>query len=124
MVLPFIFNFGYIFALILGILFLFVQGALQNGYTVVNQTIRGDLSNKYYPNLKSTFFAILVALANLGQNIGTLIGSSVLTMFAAINLDFFWIFFIISAICSLTLFLSFLIFRRIPAEDFELERNL
>ena len=104
----------FIEGMIFGIIFLLLQGGLQNGYTVVNQTIRGDLSNKYYPNLKSTYFAILVALANLGQNIGTLIGASVLTLFAAINLDFFLIFFIIAVICSLTLFLSFIIFKKIP----------
>lgn len=124
MVIPFIFNLGFIIAMIIGIVFLLLQGGLQNGYTVVNQTIRGDLSNKYYPNLKSTYFAILVALANLGQNIGTLIGASVLTLFAAANLDFFLIFFVISAICSFTLFISFLVFKRIPSEDYELERNL
>ncbi|MHA1375490.1 MAG: MFS transporter [Promethearchaeota archaeon] len=124
MVIPFLFNLGYVIVLILGIIFLLLQGGLQNGYTVVNQTIRGDLSKKYYPNLKSTYFAILVALANLGQNIGTLIGASVLTVFAALNVDFFMIFFVISAICSLTLFISFLVFKRIPSEDYELEINL
>jgi len=111
-------------ALILGIIFLLLLGGFQNGYTVVNQTIRGDLSKKYYPNLKSTYFALLVSLANLGQNIGTLIGASILSILAAINLDFFLIFFVISAFCSFTLFISYVFFKKIPKEDFELERNL
>ena len=123
-VIPFIFNFGWLISLIFGIIFLLLQGALQNGYTVVNQTIRGDLSNKYYPKLKSTFFSLLVALANLGQNIGSLIGAIFLSFLAALSFDFFLIFFIIAVCSSASLFISFLVFRRIPIEDFELEINL
>jgi MFS family permease len=124
LVIPFLFSLGFLIAMILGIILLLIQGGLQNGYTVVNQTIRGDLSKKYYPNLKSTYFALLVSLANLGQNIGTLIGASILSILAAIHFNFFMIFFVISAFCSLTLFISYLAFRKIPVEDYELAQNL
>ena len=124
LIVPFIFNLGFTLALILGLIFLLIQGGIQNGFTVINQTIRGDLAKKYYPNLKSTFFALLVSLVNLGQNIGTLIGAAILAFLATLNWNFFLIFFIISVICSLTLSISFLTFKRIPLGDFELDINL
>jgi len=124
LVIPFIFITGSLVPLIFGFIFLILLGALQNALTVVNQTVRGDLSKTYYPNLKSTYFALLVSLANIGQNVGVIAGAIIFAVFSFFITDFFTIFFIVSAFCAISLFVSFLIFRTIPTKDYELERNL
>lgn len=124
LVLPFAFITGDLFSLIFGITFLILLGALQNAFVVVSQTIRGDLSKKYYPKLRGTFFALLVSLANLGGNLGTLFGAWIFAFFAMFITSFHFIFFIVSAFCALCLGLSFTFFRMIPRNDYELSRNL
>ncbi|MHA1669768.1 MAG: MFS transporter [Promethearchaeota archaeon] len=124
LVIPFIFITGSILPLIIGIIFLILLGGLQNALVVVNQTVRGDLSKSYYPNLKSTYFALLVSLANLGQTVGVIAGAVIFIIFSLIITDFFTIFFLVSAFCAISLAISFLIFRTIPRKDYELVRNL
>jgi MFS family permease len=120
LVLPFAFTSNFYAALSLGILFQILFGAFQNALTVVNQTIRGDLAKKYYPNLKSTYFALVVSLINAGQNVGTLIGAALLSFLVIFIDNFFINMFIISSFCSFSLFSSYIIFRTIDPIDYEL----
>jgi MFS family permease len=123
LVLPFAFTTGEILPLIFGMIFLLLLGAIQNAFTVINQTIRGDLAKNYYPNLKSTFFAILVSLSNLGQNLGTIIGAGLFALFVLFTSEFYLIFFMVSVFCAVCLISSYLIFNRIDAADYELDKS-
>jgi len=124
LVVPFIINSGSLIPLIFGFAFLIILGAIQNGMMVVNQTIRGDLSKNYYPKLKSTYFALIVSLVNLGQNIGTLIGAWVFTTAAIFFSSYEPIFFIVALFCAMTLGIAYIIFRTIDPKDYELEQKL
>jgi MFS family permease len=124
LVLPFLFPGGLILPMIFGFTFLVVLGGIQNAMMVVNQTIRGDLSKKYYPKLKSTYFALIVSLVNLGQNVGTFIGAGLFTFAAFFFTSYEPIFFLIAAFCSVTLGLAYIIFRTIDPNDYELESEL
>jgi MFS family permease len=105
-------------------MFLIILGAIQNALMVVNQTIRGDLSKEYYPKLKSTYYALIVSLVNLGQNIGTLLGAWIFTITALYISSYYQIFYIICLTCALTLGIAYLIFNKIDPIDYELDRNL
>lgn len=124
LVVPFALSSEAIVALIFGFTFLIILGAIQNALMVVNQTIRGDLSKAYYPKLKSTYFALIVSLVNLGQNIGTLLGAWIFSIAALFISSYNQIFYIICLICALTLGIAYLIFSTIDPIDYELERNL
>ena len=123
LVIPFVFLTGEIFPLIFGMVFLLVLGAIQNALTVVNQTVRGDLAKNYYPNLKSTYFAVLVSLANLGQNMGTIIGAGLFALFILFTTEFYLIFFLVSVFCAVILLIGYLIFRKIDPNDYELSTS-
>jgi MFS family permease len=118
-VLPFIFIDTYIVALVFGIIFQVLFGAVQGALVVSNQTVRGDLSKKDYPNLKSTYYALLVSFSNGGQNFGTLAASWLFTFFALFLTSFNLIYFFIASFCSLSLLISFLLFRTIDPKDYE-----
>jgi len=121
LVLPFAFTTNFSLALVFGITFQILFGAIQNALMVVNQTIRGDLSRNYYPNLKSTYYALIVSLINLGQNVGTLIGAFLLSSLVLFIDNFFLNVFIISAFCALSLSIAFLTFKTINPLDYELQ---
>lgn len=118
-IVPFIFVFGLIPGLIFGLLGITIFGILQGALVVANQTIRGDISKNYYPNLKSTFYALLISFANGGQNVGTIIGAAILSALALLSINYNIIYFVISACCALSLLISFLIFRTIDPKDYE-----
>jgi len=124
LVLPFAFTKDFLLALVLGLIFQILFGAFQNALMVVNQTIRGDLSKKYYPNLKSTYFALIVSLINAGQNVGTLIGAALLSFLIIFFDNFFLNVFIISSFCAISLLSAFLIFKTINPVDYELNTEI
>ncbi|MHA1687922.1 MAG: MFS transporter [Promethearchaeota archaeon] len=120
-VIPFVlFNGMFLIALLFGIVLQIIIGALQGALTVSNQTIRGDLTKKYYPKLKSTYFALLVALNNFGQSFGVYLGFLIFDTFAGIVMNFYLIYFILMCACSASLSLSMLLFRTIDPKDYEL----
>ncbi|GAI68204.1 unnamed protein product, partial [marine sediment metagenome] len=65
-------------------------------------------------------FATLVSLANLGQNVGTIVGAGLFTIFALVTNSFYLIFFFVSVFCAVSLLASYLIFRKIDPSDYEL----
>jgi MFS family permease len=123
-IIPFIFLRGFLPALLIGLVFLFLFGGLQGALVVSNQTIRADLSKHEYPTLKSTFFAFLVSLSNLGQNTGSIIGGGIISISVLFTANFGIIYFLVSAFCALCLFLSYLLFRSIDVADYELDHVL
>ncbi|MBD3196695.1 MAG: MFS transporter [Candidatus Lokiarchaeota archaeon] len=120
-IIPFSLIGEFLIALVFGIIALVLFGAIQNALVVVNQTIRGDLARKYYPNLKSTYFALLVSIINAGQNVGTLIGAALLSFLVLFIANFYIIVFIISTFCAISLAISYFLFRTIDPLDYELE---
>ncbi len=123
-IIPFIFLRGFLPALLIGLVFLFLFGGLQGALVVSNQTIRADLSRHEYPNLKSTYFAFLVSLSNLGQNIGSILGGGIISIAVLFTSNFGVIYLLVSAFCALCLLLSYLLFRRIDIKDYELDHLL
>lgn len=119
-IVPFIFTAGFYYALIIGLIFLLLFGGLQGALVVSNQTIRADISKKDYPNLKSTYYALLISFSNGGQNIGSLIGAGLLNIAVLFTTNYYLVYFIISAFCALSLSVSYILFRTINPEDYEL----
>ena len=125
-VVPFLITGEYMIALIYGLIGIGLFGVFDGALTVSTQTIKADIVKKDYPKLKSTYFALLVALFNAGQSVGSLLGA-LLFSYIALNLpglSFYMLFFIISAFGAGTLFISFLLFRTIDPKDYELEHVL
>ncbi|TFG00847.1 MAG: MFS transporter [Promethearchaeota archaeon] len=123
-IVPFIFFIGFLPALIMGFIFMFIFGGLQGALVVSNQTIRADLSKHEYPTLKSTFYAFLVSLSNLGQNVGSILGGIIITIAVIFTSNFGLIYFLVSAFCALCLLLSYILFRTIDVGDYELDHVL
>jgi MFS family permease len=111
-------------ALIMGLLFLLLFGGLQGALVVSNQTIRADLSRHEYPTLKSTFYAFLVSLSNLGQNVGSILGGVIISVAVIFTTNYGVIYFLVSAFCALCLSLSYFLFRTIDVGDYELDHVL
>jgi MFS family permease len=122
-IIPFLFP-SFAIAFSFGMIFLLIFGALQGALTVANVTVRGDLSRKYYPKLRSTFYAVLISLMNAGQYSGTSIGAGLLAFLSIFTTNFFLIYFVISVICSLSLLFSYITFRTIPVQDYEFSHML
>ncbi len=109
----------FIAALIFGIALQVIIGSVQGSLTVSGQTVRGDLTRKYYPRLKSTYFALLVALNNLGQSFGVFLAFVIFDTFADIIPNFYVIYFILTCACSGGLAISILLFMTINPKDYE-----
>ncbi|MHA1491000.1 MAG: MFS transporter [Promethearchaeota archaeon] len=120
-VLPYILTGMYLIALIYGLIGQIIFGAAEGWLVVSTQTIRGDLTKNYYPELKTTFYAFLISLANLGQNFGRLMGVIIFSSLAGTIINFHVMYFILSAFCGGSLALSFIFFRVISPKDYELE---
>lgn len=119
-IVPFLISFGFLYALFLGLIFILIFGGLQGALVVSNQTIRADISKKDYPNLKSTYYALLISFSNGGQNVGSLIGAFLLNFAVLFTNNYSLVYFIISSFCALSLTISYLLFRTINPEDYEI----
>lgn len=105
--------FGIIGQIILGIAF----GAI----SVSGQTIRGDITRKKFPGLKSTYFAILISFSNLGLAFAGFFSANLISWFATITSDFYFMHFLITVVCAILIVISFLIFLLIDQKDYEFE---
>lgn len=114
LIICFLFRGPYIF----GGIMIFLIGASQGALTASYQSIRGDLS-KQYPELNSTYFAIVISCLNLGQSVGMAITSVLITAFSAIYDEYYLMFFWIMLIMAGIQFLSFLIFKTINRKEYE-----
>jgi MFS family permease len=108
---------------VLGGIMIFLLGAAQGALTASYQSIRGDLSKKY-PELNSTYFAIVISCLNLGQSVGMATTSILITLFSSAFNEYYIIFFFIMLIMAGFQFLSFLIFYTINRSEYEHEHIL
>ncbi|MHA1291936.1 MAG: MFS transporter [Promethearchaeota archaeon] len=111
---------GLFLGLTVQIIFGFIYGAI----TIVGQTIRGDIAKKNFPDLKSTYYALLISFTNLGQAFGSLILAFMFANVAPIVKNFFILYFIISLISVVIVGVSYLIFRTINPEEYEFIERL
>lgn len=123
-VLPF-FIFGeFLFALIYGIIILLIYGIVQGALVITTQTINGDIAKKEYPDLKSSFFALLISWWNMGQALSLLLGAIIFMFLLNFFLDFSILYFFISLFGAFALFMSYLCFRAIDPEEYEFSHHL
>jgi predicted MFS family arabinose efflux permease len=122
-VLPFVLTGEYLIALIYGLIGIAFFGAFQGALLISTATVRADIVKKDYPKLKSTYYALLIALWNGGQSVGSLVGALLFT-YLAVNfpgVSFYLLYFILSVYGAGSLLISFLLFRTIDPKDYELE---
>ncbi len=119
-VIPFLLTGGFILALIYGLIGQVIFGTVEGWRVVVSQTIRGDLTRTHYPELKTTYYALLISISNLGQNFGRLFAAGIFSALAGFTLDYYLMYFILAMFCSGNLAISFLFFRKINPKDYEL----
>jgi len=122
-VVPFLLTGAFLIALIYGLFGVIFFGAVQGALLISTATVRADIVKKDYPKLKSTYYALLIALWNGGQTVGSLVGA-LLFSYLALNfqgINFYMLYFMLSVYGAGTLFISFLLFRTIDPKDYELE---
>ncbi len=91
--------------------------------TVANQTIRGDMSNRY-PEMRATYYAITISATNFGMMIGAFIGGLIFILLALYGADFTSIYFVVAIFCVGVQLLSFWVFMTIDPAEYEFERHL
>jgi len=123
-VIPFLIFGGILFALIYGLVALLIFGVVQGALVITTQTINGDIAKKEYPDLKSSFYALLISCWNGGSAVSLFLGAFIFIYFANFTTDFFLLYFLISLFAAFALFMSFLCFRAIDPKDYEFEHAL
>jgi MFS family permease len=111
---------GFYFGLAAQIIFGLSYGAL----TISGQTIRGDIAKRRFPNLKSTFYALLISISNLGQSVGQYIGSILYSSLSNLFDSFRAMHFTISLFSAIILLISYCIFRQINPTNYEFEQEM
>jgi MFS family permease len=107
----------------LGIIMMIILGIGQGAITTSYQSIRGDIAKKY-PEVDSTYFALIISFLNAGQIAGYAISAFLLTLFSVYFKEFYMIYFWIIIIIAGFQILSFLIFMSINPEEYEFARYL
>jgi MFS family permease len=109
--------------LLLGLIMMVILGTGQGTVKAAYQSIRGDLA-KQYPDLKSTYYALLISFLNGGSMVGLVLTAMLLPIFSGIFTEFYLIYLFIMLILAGFQTLSFLIFMTIPKEDYEFKKYL
>ena len=119
LIICFAFRGPYILGLIMMALLGFGEGGLKASF----QSVRADISNKY-PELRSTFFALIISFLNAGQTIGMALTSVLLTLFSSVFSEYYIVFLCIMIIMAIFQILCLLIFKTIDTRLYEFEENL
>ena len=104
----------FIMMLLLGI----GEGGLHSSF----QAVRGDISNKY-PDLRSTFFALIISFLNLGQTIGLMVTGILLAVFSSVFSEYYMVLLCIMIIMAVFQTLSLLIFNTIDRKAYEIKKE-
>ncbi len=123
-VLPFLIIGEFLLALIYGLAAILIFGAIQGALVITTQTINGDIAKKEYPDLKSSFYALLISCWNGGQALGSFLGALIFTYLTYYLTDFNMLYFLISVFGAFTLFMSYLCFRAIDPKEYEFAHHL
>ena len=114
--LCFLFRGPYVFGIIMMLLLGIGEGGLHSSF----QAVRGDISNKY-PELRSTFFALIISFLNAGQTIGMAITGVLLALFSNVFSEYYMVLFCIMIIMAISQTLSLLIFNTINRNEYEID---
>ena len=114
----------FLLALIYGLVAILIYGAIQGALVITTQTINGDIAKKEYPDLKSSFYALLISCWNGGQALGSFLGALIFIYFAYYLTDFNMLYFLISVFGAIALFMSYLCFRAIDPKEYEFSHHL
>ena len=109
--------YGLVMGLIANTIFGFVYGAI----TISGQTVRGDIAKKNFPELKSTYYALLISFSNFGQSVGNLILASMFSNVAPVLGNYFILYFLVSLICTGIVLLSYTAFKSIKQTEYEFD---
>ncbi|MCP4763244.1 MAG: MFS transporter [archaeon] len=109
---------------ILAFLGQFLFGVTYATLAISGGTVRGDIANNDFPDLKSTFFALTISLFNGGQTVGTLIGIFIFVSLVVYIPSFSLLYFTITVFGAVFLIISYLIFLTIDPKDYEFDEYL
>ncbi len=111
---------GFYLGLVAELIFGFISGSI----LIAGQTLRGDIAKRSFPDLKSTYYALLVSLTNLGQSIGSLILAYLFASTSKVISDFFVLYFLITLITGGLVIISYALFRSINPLEYEFEDSI
>lgn len=115
--------FGGLVGITLAIMMIILLGVGEGALSTSYQAVRGDMA-KQYPELDSTYFALVISCVNAGHTLGYAIGATLLMVLATLFVDFWIIFFIMMLIMAGFQMASFLIFMIIDPKEYEFVRHL
>ncbi|MCP4761338.1 MAG: MFS transporter [archaeon] len=108
-------------SLILGTIIQFIMGIGAGCQQTASQTVRGDITNNEYPKIKSTYYSILIAMSNLGLNLGTLMSGLILASFLAIFGNFIPSYAILAVISAVFAIVNLLAFFMVNPKSYEFD---
>ena len=115
---------GFLLALVYGMIALLIFGFVQGALVISTTTIDGDIARKEYPDLKSSYYALLISFWNAGQMAGSILGGVIFALLANYTSDFNLLFFAIASFVATALFMSYLCFRAIDPKEYEFVHGL
>ncbi len=110
--------------LILGMMGQVIFGIAEGSRSISGQTIRADIAQKEFPDVKSTYYALLVSMINLGQSFSSALGAWIFSALATVFEDFALLYLLVSIVAMVLLLLSFLVFKLIPVDQYEFAHHL
>lgn len=108
---------------ITGIIFTIILGAGEGALTTAGQAVRGDMARRY-PDLNSTYYALVISCLNLGHMAGYALAGAFLLFLSGAFTEFWVIFLIIMLIMAGFQMASFLIFLSIDSKEYEFTTGL
>lgn len=112
--------FGFAMGLIANMIFGFVYGSI----TISGQTVRGDIAKRNFPDLKSTYYALLISFSNFGQSAGNLILAAIFIYVAPLLGNYYILYFLVTLIGAGLVFLSYFVFKTINPVEYEFGEEL
>ncbi|MHA1273003.1 MAG: MFS transporter [Promethearchaeota archaeon] len=112
-----------IIAVILAVIMTIILGAGQGALTTSYQSVRGDFA-RLYPNLDSTYFALVISCLNAGQMVGYATAAFLLMALSFIFTEFWQLFAIIMIIMAIFQLSALGLFLSLNPEDYEFKHLL
>lgn len=110
--------------LIPGLIGFFIFGIGQSWLVISGQAIRADLAKNDYPELQSTYYALMVSFINIGISLGNFSLAVFMMTLGVVIQDFFVLIFLILCFQAIIQLLSFLFFRAIDPKKYEFTQHL
>jgi len=114
--------FGGMVAIVLAIIMSIILGMGEGALTTSFQAVRGDLARQY-PNLNSTYYALVISCLNAGHMVGYAVAGVLLIILATFITEFWLIFFIIILIMMVFQISALILFMTIDPEEYEFEKQ-